>query len=109
MGVDYQLHRVSVDVSKGFRQFQKADNDVYKEEYDAASNHLNKGLGFFSSAYDHAIKAEDDAYVKAGGYLDDGNKELQKSIDEYAAGNLDSAATYYQKAVTKYDDALDLM
>lgn len=109
MGIDYQLHRVSTDVAKGFRQFQKADNDVYKGKFDAAVNHLDKGLSYFSSAYDHALKAEDDAYTKAGGYIDDGNKDLQKSIDEYANGEMDSATRHYQDAVGKYDEALDLI
>jgi hypothetical protein len=44
MGIDYQLHRASVDVSRAFRQFQKADNDLWNEKVDSGVNHLNKGL-----------------------------------------------------------------
>ena len=109
MGIDMQLHRASVDVAKGFRQFQRADNDVYKNNVDSAVRHLNKGLDCFNSALDHVAKADDDAYSKAGKDIDRGNKDLQKSIDAYADGNVDSAGNHYQKALGSYDAALDLI
>lgn len=109
MGIDYQIHRASVDTSKGFRQFQKADNAWTDGNLDSASRHLNKGYNYFATAVDHLAKAEDDAYNKAGKEIDQGNNELQKSIDELANGNVDSAQSHYNKALAKYDDALDLM
>ena len=109
MGIDYQIHRASVDTSKGFRQFQKADKELYKDNVDSAVSHLKKGLNYFATAVDHLAKAEEDAYNKAGKEIDQGNQELRKSIDEYASGNLDSAQSHYDKALAKYDDALDLI
>lgn len=109
MGTEHQLHRVSVNVAKGFRQFQKADSARSKGNADSAARHLNEGLSYFDTAADHLLKAEDDADKKAGNALDAANKELKKSIDSYAAGNLDEAASQYDKAMSSYDGALDLM
>ncbi len=109
MGIDYQVHRASVDTSKGFRQFQKADNELYKDNVDSAVRHLNKGLNYFQTAVDHLAKAEEDAYSKAGKEIDQGNSDLQKSIDELGNGNVDSAQAHYDRALAKYDDALDLI
>jgi tetratricopeptide (TPR) repeat protein len=109
MGIDYQAHRASVDTSKGFRQFQKADNALSNGNVDSAVTHLNKGYNYFATAVDHLAKAEEDAYNKAGKEIDQGNNDLQKSIDAYSNGNLDSAQAHYDKALAKYDDALDLM
>jgi tetratricopeptide (TPR) repeat protein len=109
MGIDYQLHRVSVDAAKAYRQFQKADKEFNKGNVDSASNHLNKGLDLFATAGDHALKAEDDAYNKAGNEIDKGNQQMQKCIDEYASGNVDSAENHYADALDDYDRALDLI
>ena len=109
MGIDFQLHRASVDTSRGFRQFQKADKALYDDKVDSAVRHLNKGLDYFDSALGHLAKAEDDAYKKAGSEIDKGNKELKKSIDEYGNGKTDSAASHYAKALDDYDAALDLI
>ena len=109
MGIDYQVHRASVDIAKAFRQFQKADNALAKDHTDSAVRHLEKGLDLFDTAMNHLAKAEDEAYEKAGKEIDKGNKELQKSIDEYSNGNVDSAAKHYADAVENYDDALDLL
>jgi tetratricopeptide (TPR) repeat protein len=107
--IDYQLHRISVDIAKGFRQFQKADSELAKGNIDSTVNHLNKGLNLFETAGDHAAKAEDDAYKKAGDAIDKGDKNLQKAIDAYADGNVDSAANHYADALDSYDKALDLI
>ena len=109
MGIDFQLHRASVDTSRGFRQFQKADKALYNDKVDSAVSHLNKGLNYFDSALGHLSKAEDDACRKAGSEIDKGNQELKKSIDEYSNGNTDSAAKHYAKALDQYDAALDLI
>jgi len=109
MGVEYQMHRASVDTAKGFRQFQKADNELSKDNVDSAVTHLSKGLDCFSAAMDHIAKAEDDAYSKAGSEIDQANKEMRKSIDDYANGELDSAQRHYTNALGKYDEALDLI
>jgi tetratricopeptide (TPR) repeat protein len=109
MGMDHQLNRVSVNVAKGYRQFQKADSAISKGKTDSAVNHLNEGLSYFDTAADHLAKAEDDADKKAGNAIAEGNKELKKSIDSYADGHADRAAGQYDKAMTSYDGALDLM
>jgi exonuclease VII small subunit len=109
MGIDFQIHRASVDISKGYRQFQKADSAVYKDNLDSAVSHLNKGLNCFASAQDHLVKAEDDAYNKAGNEIDKGNKQLQESINEYADGHADRGASHYEKAMESYDSALDII
>ncbi|MBT8440200.1 MAG: hypothetical protein KJO91_10775 [Gammaproteobacteria bacterium] len=109
MGIDFQLHRASVDIAKGFRQFQKADSALSNDNIDSAVKHLNKGLDCFATAQEHVVKAEDDAYNKAGEEIDKGNKELQKSIDAYADGNADRAISQYESAMDSYDKALDLI
>jgi len=42
MGVDYQMHRASVNVAKGLRQFQKAETAYAKEKIDSTVDHINK-------------------------------------------------------------------
>ena len=79
------------------------------ESTDAAVSHLKKGLQYFVTAIDHAAKAEDDAFAKAGSQLDKANANVQKAIDAYADGNIDSAAKSYAKALDEYDAALDLI
>ena len=109
MGIDFQLHRASVNLAKGLRQFQKADAAVYKDDIDRSVKYLNKGLDYFATAEDHMGKAEDDAYSKAGGEIDKGNKDLRKCIDAYAKGHVDSAQKDYESAMDNYDKALDLI
>jgi tetratricopeptide (TPR) repeat protein len=109
MGMNFQVHRAAVNAAKGIRQFQKADQALTNDNVDSAVNHLNKGLDDFASALDHLANAEDDAYAKAGGEIDKGNQELRKTIDALGAGNVDSAQSHYDKALEKYDEALDLL
>ena len=109
MGIDFQIHRISVDISKGYRQFQKADSAANKDNLDSAVSHLNKGLNYFASAQVHLVKAEEDTYNKAGNEIDKGNKQLQESIDDYANGHADRGASHYEKAMESYDSALDLI
>jgi hypothetical protein len=103
------MWRASVNVAKGYRQFQKADKAMSNDKLDSALSHLKKGLEFFGTAVDHAAKAEDDAFTKAGSQVAKANANMQKSLDAYAAGNLDSAANLYSKALDEYDAALDLI
>ena len=109
MGIDFQLHRASVDASKGFRQFQKADKAFWNDNVDSGVRHLNKGLDYFSSATGHLAQAEEDAYAKAGDDIDKGNQELRLSVEDYDNGKFDSARKHYDKALDWYDEALDLM
>jgi len=109
MGLDYQLHRVAVDAAKGYSQLQKASNAFSKGKVDSGGNHLNKAYNDFSAAMEHAVKAEEDAYVKAGKEIDKGNAELQKSIDAYAEGHDGRAESHYESAVESYDVALELI
>jgi len=109
MGVNYQLDRVAANVTKGYRQLEKAANAMTKGKTDSAVSHYNEGLSYFDTAMDHLVKADDDASKKAGKDIDSGNKELKKSIDSYANGHPDIAANHYDKAMTSYDSALDLI
>lgn len=109
MGLDFQLHRVSVDMAKGYRQIQKAGTAFSKGKSDSAARHLNDALNDFGAAMDHAAKAEDDAYKDAGKELDKGNSELQKSIKAYADGDDGRGQSHYDSAVESYDKALDLI
>lgn len=109
MGMEYQLDRAWANTAKGVRQCQKADKVLQDGKVDSATNHFSKALNYFGTAVDHLAKAEDDAYVKAGNLLDDGNQQLQKAIDRYADGDTDSAEGHYEKALDKYDEALDLI
>ena len=109
MGLDYQLHRVSVDMAKGYRQIQKAGAALSKGKADSAARHLNDALNDFGAAMDHAAKAENDAYKDAGKELDKGNSELNKSIKAFADGHDDMGQRHYDSAVECYDKALGLI
>ena len=109
MGINFQLHRASVNLAKGFRQFQKADAAYYNEEFDRSVKYLNKGLDDFATAVDHMENAEDDAYKKAGGEIQKGNSELKKYVDACSKGHFDRADNDYERAMDSYDKALDLI
>ena len=109
MGLAHQMHRASVTIATGFRQCQQADDKLATGNVDSAVKHVDKGLKCCVTAEDHFMKAEDDAYSKAGKEIDKGNKELKKSIDDYGQGNVDSAGRHYASAMNSYDDALDLI
>ena len=87
MGIDYQLYRAWANTAKGIRQCQKADSLLQKDKADAAGKHFSKALSDFGTAVDHLAKAENDADVKAGELLDDGNQQLQKAIDRWTDGD----------------------
>jgi hypothetical protein len=110
MGTDYQKHRVSIDISKGFRQLQKADSEILKGEINRASSHYVNGLNYFVSAEDHASRVVDADYNKAAEEINLGNKELETTIAKYDDGNVNNTARdYYAKALDHYDIALDLI
>ncbi len=107
MGANFQIHRASVDMARGFRQFQKADDYFIKDNEESAEKHLSRGLDLFQKSFQHLSNAADDLCIKAGNEIDKGNNELQKSIDDYSDGNDDSAVNHYVKALDHYDQALD--
>lgn len=107
--MDYQLDRAWANTAKGIRQCQKADTALLNGDYDTAGRHFDKALSHFETAVEHLAKAEDAANVRIGNLLDDGNQQLQKAIDQYAEGDIDSAEGHYEKALEKYDEALDLI
>jgi hypothetical protein len=109
MGTKFQEHEASWDMSRAFRQFQRADKDFTNGKGDAAVDRLKKGLSSVSKAGAHLVKAEDDAYNKAGNEVTNGNNELQKSINDYADGRNDSGARHYDDAMNYYDKALDII
>lgn len=109
LAIDYQVHRTSVDIAKGFRQIEKAATALSRDNIDSAGNHLNSALNDFSAAVEHAAQAADDACKKAGDEIDKGNAELQKCINAYADNHPDKAQGYYDSAVKNYDKALDLI
>ena len=109
MGMNYQLDRAWAATAKGVRQCQKADKVLLEGKVDSAANHFDKALNYFAIAVDHLAKAEDDANIKAGNLLDAGDEQLQKAIDRWRDGDADSAENHYEKALDKYDEALDLI
>ena len=107
MGENYQVYRAAVNVAKGIRQFQKADNLIDKAKVDAAVRHFDKGLNSLAIALDHLEKTEDDAYDTAAKELAKGNTEVQRCMDAYGKDDKDGAAKHYEKALEHYDSALD--
>lgn len=109
MGMNYQLERAWVNTYKGIRQCQKADKTLSKGNAKSAAEHYDKALNFFTVAVEHMDKADDDAVIKAGKLLDQGNGELGKAVEEYLSGDDGNAEKHYEKALAKYDKALDLV
>lgn len=109
MGEKFQVFLANVDMSRAFRQFQKADNAFYKDNDDAAERHLERGLELLAKVVDHLSNAVEDDYEQAADEIDKGNKELQKALDSYADDNDDKAADQYEAALEHYDKALDLI
>jgi len=109
MGVRIQEFEAIWDMSRAFRQFQKADRLFTNDKTDDAVKHLEKGYELTSRALDHLEKAEEDAYKQAGKKFDEGNKYLQKSIDDYADGKDKSASRHYDDAMESYDKAFDML
>lgn len=109
MGINFQVYRAAVNIAKGVRQFQKADKAIGKENVDSAARHLDKGMNDFAAALSHLEQAEEDAYVKAAKEIEQGNEQLKKALDAYADGNDKGAESHYEKALEKYDAALELL
>ena len=109
IAIDYNLHRATVDIAKGFRNLQKADTAFNKDNIARSANDLSICLDYFATAADHIAKAEDDAYNEAGDKINDGNKELKKCIDACANGDVDKAQRDYDSAMNQYDKALDII
>lgn len=109
MGMNYQLDRAWANAAKGIRQCQKADKLLLAGKADSAANHFKKALGSVATAVDHLAKAGEDADIKAGNLLDAGAQQLDKALARWAEGDLDGAGAHYDKALAKFDDALDLI
>ncbi|MEE4662231.1 MAG: hypothetical protein V2J89_17305 [Halieaceae bacterium] len=109
MGMNYQLDRAWANAAKGIRQCQKADKLLLEGEADSAAKHFDKALGYMATAVDHLAKAEDDAEIKAGNLLQEGSQQLDKATACWTKGDLDGAGAHYDKALDKFDDALDLI
>lgn len=109
MGERFQIFEANVDMSRAFRQFQKADNAFVKDKDDLAKKHLANGLGLFKKVAGHLANAVEDVYQSATDEINKGNNELQKSVDAYANGNDDSAANHYDNALNHYDKVLDIL
>ena len=109
MGERFQIFQAIVDMARGFRQFQHADNALVKDKNDLALKHLESGLELFEKVVIHMAKAVEDVYQNAAGEINKGNNELEKSLDEFVKGNDDSAESHYNKVLDCYDKALDLL
>jgi len=109
IALDYNLHRTAVDIGKGNRQMQKAATAYANANADSAANHLANALNDYGAALDHAGRAEENAGAEIGKELDKGNSELQKSIDAYGDGSMDSAQSHFDKAADHYDKVLDML
>ena len=107
MGENFQVYRAAVNAAKGIRQFQKADNQINKDNVDSAVRHFDKGLGLLATALAHLEQAADDAYQTAAKELEKGNVEVRKCLDAYGNDDMDGAAKHYDKALEHYDAALD--
>ena len=109
MGMNFQIDRAWANAAKGIRQCQKADKLLLAGEVDSAANHFNKALGYMATAVDHLAKAGEDAEIKAGNLLDAGAKQLDKAAACWTEGDLDGAGAHYDKALGKFDEALELI
>ena len=109
MGTKIQEYMASFDLSRAFRQFQRADKALNNDNTDSAVSHLKKGITLVAKSIDHISNAVDDTFDNAADMFEKGNKELQKSIDAFADGKDDSAKRHYEKALDLYDEALELV
>jgi hypothetical protein len=55
MGTKIQEYMASFDLSRAFRQFQKAEKAFNNDQTDSAVNHLEKGLNLVAKSIDHII------------------------------------------------------
>ena len=77
MGVEFQLHRGSVHLARGFNQIQKAGDSLADDKYDRATSHLDKALKEFGEASNNFTNAENDAYAKAGTQIDESQRAFE--------------------------------
>ena len=98
MGMNYQLAISGFDVSRAFRQLERANKAFIKGNGDSAVDHLRKGFDLLGKAFDHMAQAEEDALNKAGKQIGKGNDELEKSINYYVDGDSDRGDKHYEKA-----------
>ena len=54
IALDYQLHRTSVDMAKGYRQMQKAANALSKVSFDVEAKR-DRFVGTLDWSYDGAL------------------------------------------------------
>ena len=109
MGTKFQETEASFDLSKAYREVQRAEKDFANGKDDAAVKRMQKGYDLYTKALGHLANAAEDAYNEAADKIDKGNSELQKSIDDYANGKDDSGARHYADAMNYYDEALDIV
>ena len=98
------------DVKKAYNQISDFDWKVVEGEPTSAARHLRKALGDFESAVTHLAKADVGTSGSAG--VDDLNRgvdQLGKSVTALDNGEIDSAQRHYDKAVTDFDKAADIL
>lgn len=109
MGINFQLHRGSAHLARGFREIQKASGSLADGNHKHCSQQFNNALEQFNEASNNFANAEEDAYAKAGKEIDKGNNELNQCVTAVANGKYDSATEHMDKALESYDDALALV
>ena len=96
---DYEWNEGVKYANKGYDQLSDFDTKVFKDEPERAKLHLEKAAKTFDSSLTHFAKADvgqdGQKSIKA---FNSGVDALNTSLNEFDAGNIDSAQSHYDKA-----------
>ncbi len=96
---DFQWDEGVKFANKGYHQLDDFDTKYFKDEPDRATMHLEKAAKDFDKALTHFAKSEVGIDgQKAIKDLQSAVDQLNKSSNEFDAGNMDSAQSHYNNA-----------
>ena len=98
------------DIKRAYNQFSDFDWKVEEGEPKRAAKHLRKALDDFNAAMTHVAKA--DVGESQAGAVDDINKgirELDEAVTALDGGQVDSAQSHYDKAVSSFQKAANIL
>ncbi len=94
------------DAKRAYKQLSDFEWKVEKDEPLRAARHLRKALDDFDSAMTHIEKADVGESQKGSvDAMNHGIKEVEEAVTALNNGNVDSAESHYDRAVSSFDKA----